>query len=876
MQAERWRQLKEVFSRASSLDLEARQAYLDEACGDDPSLRAEVDALLHAHQAPDAILDRVAADYVPAEALAPTEDRWIGRRIGAYELVAHIGRGGMGDVYRARRVDAQFDKEVAIKLVRAGFDTASVIKRFQYERQILASLEDPNIARLYDGGTTEDGIPYLVEELIDGVPITEYCDERGLGPAERIRLFQSVCAAVQFAHRRGVIHRDLKPGNILVTKDRVPKLIDFGIARLLDQPAQVEATQLRPMTPEYASPEQVRDAVITTATDVYSLGVVLYELLTGRTPFAGMTGSAHDLSRAICETAPMRPSAAVLLPRESRRDGAPILLSAAEICARRHATPQSLQQQLQDDLDNIVLTALEKEPERRYASVEQLAEDLRRQQNGLPVTASAPRWGYRTSKFIRRHRVASAATVLATLAVLAGIGATLREAQIARHQASIAQQQRQRAERRFDDVRKLANALLFEIHDSIRDLPGSTPARKLLVTRALEYLDSLSKEAGSDSSLQRELATAYQKVGDVQGQSREASLGDRAGAEISYRKACELREALVAGNPRSAELRRDLVQSYGKLSDLLRDKGDLAGSMEYSRLQMDSAEAVVRMDPTNADTRILFATYRMDHGYKQATVGRERAAGLENLRQGSALLEQLALERPQDTYVHRVLGLSYSREAEILEDEADSRPRALALYQKALAVSQALLDADPNNTDYERIVAFDKFDIGSVLMRSGQWDGAVSWDRRALADFQRLATADPASQLFRQDTAEVRRELGQMLLQTGQPAQAITELLQSLEVVAPMTGASDPMTAEGRVLLDDQYWLGQVQLRLATAPQTPDAQRREHCSAALDWFHKALPGLETLRARVGTDAAPDEHIRQIRAARSRCQAAPAV
>lgn len=312
MKADRWRQVREVLDQAIALPEAERVSFLDSACSGDPELRSEVESLLISHQrAGSVFLKDPAVDLksaFPEPARPP--DR-VGRRIGVYQIVEEIGHGGMGEVYRAVRADGQYDKQVAIKLVRVGLDTAFVLERFRHERQILASLDHPNIARLHDGGTTEDGLPYLVMELIEGTPIDQYCDERDLDIPQRLGLFTQVCAAVQYAHQRLVIHRDIKPSNVLVTSDGVPKLLDFGIAKILDPSAGVETTMVRPMTPEYASPEQIRGEPITTATDVYSLGVVLYRLLTGLSPYPETTRTPLDFARVICELEPSRPSTVV-------------------------------------------------------------------------------------------------------------------------------------------------------------------------------------------------------------------------------------------------------------------------------------------------------------------------------------------------------------------------------------------------------------------------------------------------------------------------------------------------------------------------------------------------------------------------------------
>src|SRR5581483_5996278 len=385
----RWQQVKGVLTRASALQAAARALYLAEVCAEDAELRSEVKSLLAAHSKEDAILDRPVDEYLPAYEPGSTEDAWLGQRIGAYEVVACIGSGGMGTVYRARRVDAQYEKEVAIKLVRAGFGTEIVLHRLRIERQILANLDHPNIARLLDGGVTSTGEPFLVLELVNGEPIDEYCDRHAPPIAERLRLFREVCVAVSYAHRHLVVHRDLKPANIFVTQEGSIKLLDFGIAKLLqpvtEQGDAVEATRtlLKAMTPAFCSPEQLLGLPVTTASDVYSLGVVLFHLLAGRSPYRSTLDSTQDAIRHICETEPMRPSVA-----------------ASRYGARQ--IPCALPDR---DLDDITLRALRKEPEKRYSSAEQFSEDVHRYLAGLPVIARGDQLSYRAGKFWRRHRI---------------------------------------------------------------------------------------------------------------------------------------------------------------------------------------------------------------------------------------------------------------------------------------------------------------------------------------------------------------------------------------------------------------------------------------------------------------------------------------
>ena len=312
MNPKRWKEICEILEAVIALPPLEREAQIQQSCLNDPELQSEVESLLHSHeQAGNVFLESPAVNLNAVLEQSDPEPSWLGRLIGVYRIVEQIGHGGMGEVYRAVRADGQYEKEVAIKVVRTGYGSSELLQRFLHERQILASLDHPNIARLYDGGTTEDGIPYLVMELIEGTPIDLYCEENDLGITERLKLFMDVCAAVQYAHQRLVIHRDIKPGNILVTKDGIPKLLDFGIAKFLDPSSGADTTMVRPMTPEYASPEQIRGEPITTATDVYSLGVVLYKLLTGHSPYPANTRTAFEFARVICEIDPVRPSAAV-------------------------------------------------------------------------------------------------------------------------------------------------------------------------------------------------------------------------------------------------------------------------------------------------------------------------------------------------------------------------------------------------------------------------------------------------------------------------------------------------------------------------------------------------------------------------------------
>ncbi|MDQ3753746.1 MAG: serine/threonine protein kinase, partial [Acidobacteriota bacterium] len=461
IESHKWARVKELFEAALDREPTKRAAFLAEACAGDNALRREVESLLAFDAGGESFIERPAYETA-AELFADEEDEHeaVGRRFGAYTVIREIGRGGMGAVYLAERADDEYQKQVAIKIVKRGMDTDFVLRRFRQERQILAQLDHPHIARLLEGGTTDDGLPYFVMEYVEGTPINDYADAHKLSTLERLALFRTVCSAVSYAHRNLVVHRDLKPSNILVTSDGVPKLLDFGIAKLLDTNAATHTmTALVAMTPEYASPEQVRGQPVTTSSDVYSLGVVLYELLSGHRPFRLANRRPDEIARVVCEEEPERPSTALLRMEEiTNADGAARMSITPERVSERReeSSPEHLRRQLTGDLDNIVLMAIRKEPERRYSSVGQLSEDIRRHLEGLPVIARKDTFKYRAEKFIRRNKGSVAAAALVVLSLIMGVAVALNEAHRATVQARIAAEQCDAAERARERAEKVS------------------------------------------------------------------------------------------------------------------------------------------------------------------------------------------------------------------------------------------------------------------------------------------------------------------------------------------------------------------------------------------------------------------------------------
>ena len=420
---EKWDQVKELFTLALERDPEERSDFLRQACGADDSLRAEIESLLSSFDdAPTFLEDCPAADLLSARSSAIA-----GRRIGAYRILRECGHGGMGIVYLAERADDQYRKRVAIKMLMPGINKDEVLRRFRNERQALAALDHPGIVRLLDGGSTEEGLPYLIMDYVEGVRIDEYCDTHRLSIAERLQLFRTVCLAVQYAHETLVIHRDLKPGNILITKEGVARLLDFGIAKVLNPQwspdAPLTRTDWRPMTPEYASPEQVRGEPVTHATDIYSLGVLLYELLAGHRPYRVRSDSPLEIERSVCEEVPEKPSAAVsrIDERTSHDGGTRTAITPQLIGEARAIRPEELPRRLRGDLDTIVMKAIRKEPQHRYTSAEAFAKDIERHLSGMPIEARKPTLLYRGGKFVHRH-TESLATAILILAVAAGLG----------------------------------------------------------------------------------------------------------------------------------------------------------------------------------------------------------------------------------------------------------------------------------------------------------------------------------------------------------------------------------------------------------------------------------------------------------------------
>ena len=783
----RWQQVKRTLAGALERDdTRERLSFLEASCAGDLELQREVESLL---DQPTDQFD-VCSENIGLAHDVPLASRNVGRRIGAYQLVRELGRGGMGTVWLAQRADRQFEKFVAIKLLKRGTDTDEVLRRFRAEREILARLEHPNIARLIDAGTTDDDLPYFVMEYVVGERVTDYCASRGLPIEERLQLFLKICGAVQFAHQNLVVHRDLKPANILITAEGEPKLLDFGIAKLLatDDVAAVTLTMVdqQRLTPAYASPEQVRGEAVTTISDVYALGALLYEVLTGTAAhqFSSARPSPAELLRIVGEETPPRPSTAAIEPQAARR--------------------------LRGDLDTILLQALRKEPARRYPGVNSFAEDVRRYLGNFPVRARKDTFGYRASKFIRRNRVAASAGALAVVALLAGLTATAWQGHVARIE-------RANAVRNFSKVRQLARSVLFDYHDAIAKLPGSTPIREKLVKDSLEYLDGLAKENASDPSLEQEIAAAYLKIGDVQGEPYTANLGDTEGALASYRRAQSTLERLAPADPTNPDLQHDLSQAYRKISQIHIRRGAWEESLSIQRKGTDIAEKLVANYPDRPRYRELLAESYLNIGKAVYQAGSTESveaqrAALEKFRQALAVRAPLLAAEPENAAIRgRVasnlcyVGYALSGIARLTGDTAPWR-EATGNYQRAAELWSSSVATDPMNTQAKRGLVTTLVDLAHNHLFLGDAGSAVTTFQRALAMGEQIAAADPTNTEAQRDVADLHGGISKAYAQAGDIPAAERHSREEIGTYEALL-KFDPESAETRAYLVNAYEL---------------------------------------------------------------------
>jgi serine/threonine protein kinase len=836
-----WTLIEALFLEAIDLPTEPRARFLDHACAGNPELRAELDSLLAKDDRRD---DTISAALAREAALLLEPPLLAGERLGAYRILREIGRGGMGAVYLAERDDEQYCQQVAIKLVKRGMDTAEMLRRFRHERQILAGLGHPYIARLLDGGSTPQGQPFLVMEAVEGTPLDTYCREHALGIEDRCRLFLKICEAVSYAHGRLVVHRDLKPRNILVSgpasgSPGCPKLLDFGLAKLVapggEPGAPATTPAIRPLTPDYASPEQIRGGPLNPSTDIYSLGVILHELLTGVRPHDLHSAHPRQWEKIVCECEVSRPSSLCASPR--------------------------LRRKLQGDLDNILMKALQRDADRRYPSVDELAADIRCYLDCRPVLARPDSPRYRAAKFIRRRRLALAAALAGLAALLAGTAIAVvqaHDAQVARQVAESRQREalrarriaetehsraeaqrdsavaeRRRAEDRMTQMLSLSDRSLSDVYSLMERLPGAGPARRELMLAILGFLQGLSKDAGADPRFRVALAQAYLRLGDLQ-----ANPGaDRDGGLESYRAGIALLEGSLRDHPADRErllvwlalerqassllMKTDPRTAIGRLRAAIAElrrlpssiqaepefvsvratlyhtlaaasHGDLPRARDYATQYLAAIASMARRDPADGGLLYQLSMAHVELGWVLWALGDPQATAA-HYQKAAELREQLFRLHPADVVYQGALMQAYEHLAALagggLVNGLGQPELALAWYRKALPLAEAAA-ADPNNTVAAADYAVLLLRMGSTEVSPEGQSEALETLRRSAAMFESLQRASSGMAAF-YDTAmlDVYTVIGHRLRAMGDYAGAIAEYRRALASAATLEGA---------------------------------------------------------------------------------------
>jgi len=817
---EQWRQVEPLLGRALEMDAPSRAPWLLALDATRPEEAALVRRLIAAHERAERSRE---LETVPRLAPSPPWSSAFvaGARIGPFELIRPLGRGGMGEVWLARQADGRVERQVALKLPNAHLQDATWRERFRRERDILARLEHPHIARLYDAGVTEGGQPWLAMEYVEGSTLAQRMACAPMPLAERVALLRQVLAAVAHAHRHLVVHRDLKPANILIDAAGQVKLLDFGIAKLVHEgEAEADAAALtragnRMMTLRYAAPEQAAGGTVTTATDIYALGVILHEMVTGLAPYRAVREG-----RTLTETMLLQED--IALPSHL-----PIAASQAEDC--KLASPRQVARRLAGDLDAILLKALRRDPAERYGSVELFDADLLAFLERRVVRARAGTWRYVAGRYVLRHKLPLAAVAAVLLTLLAGLVVADRERRVA-----VAE--RARAERHFASVRQLANAFVFDVDGEIAHLAGSLKARQALVGTAVRYLDSLAGESGDDAVLALELAGAYRRLAEIEGDSRGAHLGNPAGAERNASRAAALLEGIEARDPTNlAALREHRVVALF-LGRLRLERGDAEGVKWTAKAAAIAATIASSPGATASDRRLLGATLA-EYGGILAVVSDDHAAAAVQLARSVEILERVLAEVPRDLATRSSLAYAYERSAMGAEATGDPSqlPRAAMFLDESIDTLESVMHDDPLNTSHaqslvkrynnaarvrlkladvavagrratqgrslvERLVASDPRDAGNASMlagslamesrvehAAGHHEKAIERARLAIAADRRLPEAQRQGLIVRDNVVGAKRSLGASACALARD---------------PRTGSQrDALLAEGRAML---------------------------------------------------------------------------
>lgn len=756
---EQYKQLKDLFNKAIDLPAADRIFFIDSS-PIETEMRRELEQMLSSIENGDESMETPAIEHLLKDHV-PTS-------IGSYRILGEIGVGGMGTVYEAIRESEDFTQRAALKVIRNGMSNMILLRRFRAEQKILASLEHPNIARFLDGGTTTDGDPYYAMEFVEGLSVVEHCRSNALSEKAIIELFRRICSAVSYAHSQLIVHRDIKPSNIMVNLAGDPKLLDFGIAKLLetDNSGGGTETQFGMLTPQYASPEQIRGEKVTTISDVYSLGMILHELLTGKLPYITSDKTLAQIIEIV--SVGNRSSAALTTQGRNRSTIFP-----------------------STDIQQIVNKALQKDPSRRYASVESLSDDLGRYLSGRPILARPDSVGYRFRKFIQRNRVAAAISLIAFVSLLGGTAATYWQSQKA-------EKQRILAEKRFAEVRNIANNVVFKYHDEIAKLDGSTAVRQMLVSDALTYLDTIAADSSDDIGLQRELGLAYLKLGDVQGKLYSANIGDTSSAHSSYLKAVSLLGSVVAADPENMDSKEALLRSYDSLLSFLHRVEHTGETREElltkasQLMEKMSAEAPDNLEVITQRAN-LYIRIGDFYGHITRRDGLEKKFAIHSM--ALPLVEKLERSGSRDPEVLRTVARVYQRIGTDLMwlgeySENNHEPGAGDLFRKAIPYHDKMIEyiglienSEPGNPDVRRIKFAAYASIADSLTFAGDTDRSLEYAKRALELARQNKAADRNNREAEQDIANGFAQFGRIYQRMGDQPKALEQFRSAYDIL---------------------------------------------------------------------------------------------
>jgi len=724
-----WEQLKPILEIALTLQPAERDAYLKMTCSGNPKLFEEACNLLTNDSELTFELSQV------MEITEPEPIYQEGQILGHYKLIKEIGRGGMGAVFLAERIDGEYDQKVAIKILQDGRTSATLIQKLRNERQILANLKHPNIVNILDGGTSEQGIPFIVMEYVDGKLITDYIEEFQLNLHQKLQLFQKLCEVISFAHQKLIIHRDIKPSNILINEAGEIKLLDFGIAKILNPQGQsFQETQQLFITPDYASPEHIKGQALTISSEVYSLGILFYQILTGINPFKSKENSLSSMMEMICEYNPPPPS--------------------------KHT--ENANTKLKGDLDNICLKALRKDPKDRYHSVDHFSQDLDRYLQHLPVKATKGKWSYRTKKFMVRNKTYIISGVVIFLITLAGLFASLYQAGVAKAM--------------FNDLRGLTGSMLFEFYDGVANLEGATGVKELVVSKTMTYLKKVESRNSGNPDLMNEISEGYQRLGNIQGNSYVANMGKTDDALISFRHAVRISEKLVFNFPTNQNYIFSLSRAYLGLGDIMYSLNRLDTTL---KMYQKGNQLLTNLSNNYSDS-LKYMLYLSEsysrmgdvsgmHGY--SNLG-NTAMALSSYHTSIGILENLLTRDPENTVFRNYLATNLSMQAN-LYSVTGNYPGAIEAGYKSVSSFEILLEQDPTNYVKLTNILQAKNGMREPLTETMRLDEALALLKEVEFRLLESLRSDPRNKLIQENLSINYNAIGRILTEKGEFKKAI-------------------------------------------------------------------------------------------------------